>query len=323
LAQLVRSFARPEREVPFEVTVISAKPPRVVFIILAHNDWPDTDACLKSVREVAYSNYGVLLIDNGSEDQTFENTRAAYPGIEVIRSRTNLGFAAGANLALRHVLGSGEAPYVFLLNNDALVPTDLLAELVPILHSEPQIALVTGPIAFANRPGTLWSIGSRMDRTLSPVDFSPGRIDHKLASQPRDVDFILGTAALARVSALERVDLFDEGFFFYYEDLDLCLRLKHAGFRLRYVPHPTVLHRVEATSTKPSVFGQYHLARSSVRYYRKHGRGRFWYLVPLRLGSGVKRISGLMFRGDILAAAAYLRGIRDGLREARPSANGR
>jgi N-acetylglucosaminyl-diphospho-decaprenol L-rhamnosyltransferase len=118
---------------------------------------------------------------------------------------------------------------------------------------------------------------------------------------------------LIRAAALRRAGLFDEGYFMYYEDLDLCIRFQKAGYRLRYLPHPTVLHRVAGSST--SAQRQYHTARSGVRFYAVHGRRRYWLFIPYRLGSGLRSLMRFMMQGHPDVARAYLRGIRDGLRD--------
>ena len=113
---------------------------------------------------------------------------------------------------------------------------------------------------------------------------------------------------------LEVVGLFDERFFMYYEDSDLCLRIQRAGFRLLLVPGARMWHKVATSSGgADSVAERYHMARSSVLFFRKYvGHWRWAIVAPYRLGSALKTSGRLLTRGRGVAARAYWRGLRDG-----------
>jgi len=240
-----------------------------------------------------------------------------FPEITVLRSEYNRGFAAGINVGLQYVLDEGYE-YVFVLNNDTTVEADLLGTLVAVAEADRSIGMVTPKICDARDPERLWSIGSRRrPLTLAAVDFGVESIDPALVEKPREVDYIIACAALIRVEALRRVGLFDEKFFMYYEDLDLSIRFQQAGYRLYYIPWATVLHWGSASTSDAPARRYYHLARSSVYFFAKHGQGRYWLLMPYRLGSAVKTVGRLLLRGRWRTALAYLKGLGDGLRYLR------
>jgi GT2 family glycosyltransferase len=118
---------------------------------------------------------------------------------------------------------------------------------------------------------------------------------------------------------LTEVGLFDERFFMYYEDFDLSLRAHQAGFKILLSPQAKVWHKVAVSSGgSDSPNERYWMARSSVLFFHKHVRGLRWLIVlPYRTGSAVKTVLRLMLRGRAESALAYLRGLRDGLAEAR------
>jgi len=180
-----------------------------------------------------------------------------------------------------------------------------------------RIGVVTCRVDLADPHGRIWSIGSRKNRWLAPIDFAPWPIDSRLAATAHDVDYVLGAVMLVRVAALRAVGLFDERYFFYYEDLDLSLRLASAGYRLRYVPLPVVLHAGAATSGRETALSEYHQGRSSVVFYATHGRGARLAFGIYRVGSAVGRVARLCARGHWRETGAYLRGTRDGLRTLR------
>jgi len=127
---------------------------------------------------------------------------------------------------------------------------------------------------------------------------------------------LVGCGLLIRRDLLERVGLFDERFFMYYEDLDLCLRARRAGYRLLLVPSAKMWHKVAVSSGgRDSPGERYHMARSSVLFFRKHARS--WqvpFIAPYRTASAVKTVTRLLLRRRPDSARAYLRGLRDGLR---------
>ncbi len=296
---------------------MNASLPHVAVVIPAWNHWPLTADCLTSLIRVHYPNLHIILVDNGSTDATAEWARRDFPAVEVIRQEQNRGFAAGINLGLRQALKS-EAPYILALNNDTLVPPDLFDAPIGTMESESDIGMLTCRINYADDPKRVWTVGSRRrPLTLAALDFGPGRLDAQLATVPRDVDYILGCAVFLRASTLSATGLFDERYFMYYEDLDLCLRFQRAGYRLRYLPQPIILHRVGASTEETQPLRQFLLARSSIRFYAEYGRGRYWLFVPYRLGSALRTVGRLFLKRQPQSAWAYLQGLLAGLRDLR------
>ena len=282
-------------------------------MVLNWNRREDTLACIASLLRSSYEPLRVLVCDNGSTDDTSAAVRSQFPGVEVLELGRNLGFAAGMNAGIRHALAAG-AEQVLLLNNDTIVDKLMVERLVA--HTFGAVGLVAPLILYASQPDLIWSAGGLSSRwTLEQTHTLRGQ--HDRADWPVIIerDFVPGCAMLLPRSALESVGLFDERFFMYYEDSDLCLRIRRAGFRVLLVPGARMWHKVAISSGGADSPGErYGMAKGSVLFFRKHVHGWRWLIVvPFRLGSAVKTTIRLLRRRKVVAAQAYWRGLLDGI----------
>jgi GT2 family glycosyltransferase len=284
-------------------------PPCVYIVTLNWNRCADTLAFLESCAQQSFPHFRMLVVDNGSSDGSLAAISTRFPHVEQIANGRNLGFAAGANVGLRHALKHG-ADYVFLANNDTTLATDALATLVAAAETH-GAAIASPAIFYASAPERVWWLGGRRRPWLlevMPLD-APGQ-------EPFMVDFVTGCGMLISRRCLETVGLFDEQFFMYYEDSDYCLRVQHAGLRTLVVPRARMWHKVATSSGgSDSPSERYHMAASSARFFRKHARGRQWLaIVPYRAASAMRTLMRLASRRRWGAARAYVRGLWDGMR---------
>jgi GT2 family glycosyltransferase len=227
----------------------------------------------------------VIVVDNASGDGSADMVEREFPAVVMIRSAVNLGFAAANNRAL--ALATGR--YAVLLNSDAFLRPGALRRSIDYMDAEPRIGWGGARLI---GPDGRWQASARM--FPSPLNdflalsglaakFSEsqffGRQDHTWADpdKPMDTDWLPGAFAIIRRSALETTGFFDEQFFLYYEEVDLCRRMKQAGYRVRYWPDVVVVHLGGAssktlTSLPMRASGQLELwrMRSAFLYYRKH-----------------------------------------------------
>jgi GT2 family glycosyltransferase len=201
--------------------------------------------------------------------------RAEFPTIRLIESPTNIGFAAGNNLALRQAKGR----HILLLNSDTLLRGEVLREAVAWLEAHPQAGVI-GPLV-ENADGTLQpscsSFPSLKNLTLQLLGITRiARLDgYRLTgwdrSTARRVDVVSGAAMFVRRAAMEEVGLLDESFFFYGEETDWCHRFARAGWQVVFVPIPAVTHfgggSVRALNHRRDVL----LTEGTTRLHRKHG----------------------------------------------------
>jgi len=290
--------------------------PLVYTVTLNWNRCDDTLRCVASLLRLTYTPMGVLVVDNGSTDGSSTAIAERFPQVEQVINRHNLGFAAGFNVGIRYALTHG-AELVLVLNNDTWCEPLMLSLLVGAMD-DPRIGAVSPVIYYGDRPNQIWSVGgNRHPLTLEWIDKRQGQ--RVTADWPAflDRDYLVGCAILFRRALLEQVGLFDEGFFVYYEDSDISLRARRAGFRLGVVRDARMWHQVAASSGgSASPNERYWMGRSSVRFFRKHARSLRWLAVaPYRTGSALKTVAYLLLQGQSKSAWAYLRGLCDGLRD--------
>jgi hypothetical protein len=287
-------------------------------LVLNWNRREDTLACLGSLvrMEAPGVAHRVLLVDNGSQDDSVAAVWRVFPAVEVLALPQNRGYARGMNAGLCRALAAG-AQWTLLVNNDAVVAPDLLARLLAAA-SPPGVGISTPTIFRWDDPSAVWpSAGWRRRLTLAAFD-TTARPPSPL---PYDVDWATGCCLLVRRAVWQEVGLFDEGFPFYYEDHDLCLRARAAGWRILHVPAAWAWHRVSASTGPGSAQQMYWLGRSSVRYYLKHTHGARRPVIALyRLGSLARTLTEAVLAGRPEAGRAYCRGLTDGWRARRRAA---
>lgn len=216
--------------------------PRVSCIILNWNGWAHTVECLTALIESSYQRMTLIVVDNGSTDNSVEQIRAAFPNVLVLESGKNLGFAGGNNLGIRHALAHG-ADYVWLLNNDTKPDPHALSALVAKALTDTKIGAVSSVCYYADSPSTVqaWA-GARVNLWTGSA---------RLSMRPRPdewFDALNGTSFLISRAAIEDVGLLDENFFMYWEDTEFCLRLRKRGWRIGAAPNSRVLHKVGAST---------------------------------------------------------------------------
>ncbi len=217
---------------------------QITAVVLSWNGREDTLRCLESLAGVE-----TVVVDNGSADGSAEAVAERFPGVELIRTGVNLGFAAGNNVGIRRALDRG-ADWVVLVNNDATAAPDLVEALVAAAGRHPDAGALAGKVYVAEPPDVLWYAGGNFEPRLgySGRVRGTGKRDDGSFDEERDVDW--GTGALLAVSreAIDRVGLLDEELFAYLEDVDWCLRIRDAGLRVVFVPTLRAWHRVSAST---------------------------------------------------------------------------
>ncbi|MEE2887978.1 MAG: glycosyltransferase family 2 protein [Planctomycetota bacterium] len=220
-----------------------APPPRV--------DWPSVEVlvvgynckriitpALESIAAQDYPSFKCTLVDNASSDGTGDFVRANFPDVHVIDSPENLGFAGGNNLVLEH----SDAKYVVLFNQDAIARPDFLRELVRVAERDSSVAAVGGKMLMLRCPTIFNSTGVVMNEGGFAVDRQIGEKDEDPTPVPESVFGVCGGAKLLRSSTIREVGGFDETFFMYSEDVDLCWRMRLAGKQVMYAPLAVVHH---------------------------------------------------------------------------------
>ena len=268
------------------------EPPRVTAVVVSFNTRDDLRRCLASLRAHAGLPCEVVVVDNASADASADMVRAEFPEARLIRNRENVGFSRANNQGLREAAGA----YVLILNSDAELAPGALPALVALLDARPRVAAV-GPRTL-NPDGTVQvSFGPaltpvaewrqrRLVRGVERRDPAALAEAEAHAAVEREPDWVSGSCLLARKDALDSVGGFDESFFLYEEDVDLCLRLRRAGWTVVFTPAAAVVHHLgRSMQTDPArVRLEYH--RSHLRYYRKHNGALLSAALRAFIGAG-------------------------------------
>lgn len=249
-------------------------------IVLSYNTRDLTLTCLEQFTPGALSaGWQVIVVDNGSQDDTASVVSRTFPQVEVVRSQENRGFAAGNNLGLRRAEGKA----IVLMNSDVLASFAVLAALLRFLDQHPQVGALSpqlrtrtgAPQAFAYgydpKPGYLLRRGLR--RLLGRSALHDWAV-----TSPIEVDWVSGACMCVRRAAIEQVGLLDEHFFLYFEDNDWCLRMRKAGWKVMYVPTLAVVHLGGQSEPERHIASRHY--RDSLRYfYQKHyGPPATWFV---------------------------------------------
>jgi GT2 family glycosyltransferase len=219
--------------------------PSVSVVIPHFNGVPILDACLKSLGQCDASEIEIIVVDNGSSDNSIAHIEAHYPHVRIFANKTNRGFAGGVNDGILQANGN----YILILNNDTTHEPNWISPLVTAMESDDTIAAVQPKLLSAKNPDTFdysGAAGGLMDRFGFP--FALGRIftnmekDTGQYNTPTDIFWASGTALLVRKTALDVVGLLDEDFFAHMEEIDLCWRFKNHGYKIINEPKSIVYH---------------------------------------------------------------------------------
>ena len=247
-----------------------AETPHISIILVSYRGKDDTLECLELLSHLTYPAYDVFVVDQNSNDGLPAAVREQYPEAHVIENPVNNGFAGGNNVGLEAALGR-ETDYLFLLNNDTVVDPGLLEPLVALAAGDPKIGVVGPKILYHGQPETVWATGGAVDWRGTSTLLDEGTADAP-GGQARDVDFVVGCALMIKRPVLAQIGLLDERYFIYYEESDLCARVRAAGYRVVYQPAARLWHKVSRTFGQSSEFTLYYMRRNVLLYLSLHGR---------------------------------------------------
>ena len=222
-------------------------------------------ACLESLRGVDAE---VVVLDNASEDGSAAAVRERFPDARVIEQRHRAGFGANHNTVIRATSGR----YVFVLNEDTTSEDWGFERMVAHLDANPRVAALGPRLVYPDgRPqSSAWRFPGPATAALGLLTLGRAGIVQSRGTATRDVDWAMAAALLVRREALDEVGVFDEDFFIYSEETDLCRRLRTAGWRTQFFPSVTVVHHESQFSAGIPERRINEMWRGRHRYWRKH-----------------------------------------------------
>lgn len=252
-------------------------PPELDVVVVNYNAGEHLLRCVDSVAgHTGEATVHVVVVDNASRDGSHERLREAHPRVTLVANEDNRGFATAANQGIR----ATSSPFVFVLNPDAEVTAGTLSAFVKLAEERPR-AGVLGPLV-READGSIYPSARKIPSVGEAVGHAflhPFAADNRYSraytmadwdrASEREVSWVSGSCMLLRRDALDAVGLFDEGYFMYAEDADLCTRMRDAGWTVLYTPELEVTHvRGVSTGNSKRMIDEH--SKSIYRYFSKH-----------------------------------------------------
>ena len=245
-------------------------------IVVSFNACEDLQRCLASLHDAPPARtHEVVVVDNASTDGSAHAARR-WPGVRLMETGANLGFARANNLGIRASTGK----YLLLLNSDTIVPPGAIDALVAELEADARVAVI-GPRLVDGDGRVELSFGSMIGplnearQKLLVVGHARGihlisAWVERMTSRPGFPDWVTGACLLVRRSEAEAVGLLDERYFMYAEDVDFCAAIRQRGGRVRFTPAVTIVHRRGRSARMVRDATERRYRHSQVAFYQKH-----------------------------------------------------
>ncbi len=242
--------------------------PLVSIITINYNESDVTLDLLQSLRDLSYSNFEIIVVDNASPKDDPDVIKEKYPEITLIKSTENLGFAGGNNLGVKQAKGD----YLLFINNDTIVPSDFIGPLVDTLQQDKTIGMVSPKIKFHWDPTLIQYAGyTPMNHwTIRNNSIGYHQKDDGAYDIPGETQSIHGAAMMVPRSVVDEVGMMTEIYFLYYEEHDWAEMIKRAGYKIYYQPQSHILHKESVSTGKFSPLKTYYISRNRILFARRN-----------------------------------------------------
>jgi len=300
---------------------MNTQEPFVVVLVLSYNGRVLLDDCLNSYLKNTYSNFELVVIDNGSTDGTEQFVKANFPVVQTIRLETNRGYSGGFNYGLEYAIKDKEADYVLVTNNDVIADKNLIFELVKVAEKDAMIGFVTGKVYFnekKNNNNIIQTVG-KLSHPINIVGehIGTGEKDEGQYDNVEERDFIDDVFTLVNREVIEKTGGYDETFFLDFEEADWQLRSKKFGYKIFYTPYAKLWHKIGmSTGGRNSRLRTFYLKRNQIIFTKKHLTSNKFllYLVTLLLFILPKQIINKISIAHYNRITPLLRGTLSGLK---------
>jgi len=270
-------------------------------VVVNWNGVADTLACLTSLMAQNYPLLRVIVVDNGSTDDSVVRIRAAFPAVPVVEAGKNLGFAGGCNVGIDRALADG-TDFVWLLNNDTIAPPDTCEKLVAKAAQEPKAGLIGSVLYYMHDPGKVQAWGG------GNLTVWLGQSSHFVApTKLGPIAFLTFASVLIPREVLLRVGVLYEGFFMYWDDGDFALRVTAAGYGLAVAGDTAVLHKEGGSVERRSLLMDRLNTAAGLHFLRRHAAVP-WFSMVVFLGL---RLARRVVRGEWKNARAVFEAVGD------------
>ncbi len=296
--------------------------PKVSIVFVTWNGKEDTLKLLASLKKIAYKNYDIICVDNGSRDGTEEEVKKICPDVHFIQNKENLGLPAAINIGIEYAFKHFNPKYIYYMNNDMTVDKKFLDYLVEEMEENPMAAIAGPKIYYMDEPDKIWTAGCKFT-IRGFIHYGQDQKDSEKFSKKRVVDGIDGTLFM-RSSVLKELGLLEARYFLCQELTEFALRIKKKGYRALFVPKSKIYHKVNASFEKNKVETSSLFVYTTTRNWLlaiKKNKGFFYFLIVLLLylfPLALIRIIKSIIRKNIKPVKAHFLGILDGILENTP-----
>lgn len=253
------------------------KMPCVYVLILNWNGKELMKDSLSSYLENDYANFEVVMIDNGSTDDSVEYVKRNFPKVIILQNEKNLGYSGGFNVGLDYAFNRNNADYVLISNNDVKADQKVISELVKVAETDEKIGFVTGKVYYYDHPNILQTVGKKEDPIRWNGDHMGNR--EKDTGQFDEVNerfFVDDIFTLVRKNMYKEIGGYDTTFFLQCEEYDWQARAKKKGYRIMFIPLAKIWHKDSMTLGKTSPLKAYYDARNPMLVILKHKSPKFF-----------------------------------------------
>lgn len=257
---------------------------KIALIVLNYKGLEETLECLDSLRRCSKGNYSVemVVVENGSNDGSYE-ALSKIKDIQLLANDKNLGFSGGMNRGIQYAL-SRNSDYIIILNNDTVADQDLFVNLAKAAQKadivSPKIYFAPGFEFHKNRyqkkdlGKVIWYAGGFIDwQNIIGRHLGVDEVDRGQFSKSKEVDFATGACMLIKKEVFTKVGLLDDKYFLYLEDMDFCVRVKMAGFKIIFQPKAILWHKNAVTSGgSGSKLQDYYITRNRLLFALKYAK---------------------------------------------------
>lgn len=252
--------------------------PKVYIVVLNWNGALDTLGCISSLKNIDYPYYEIVVVDNGSTDDSVKRIRREHPDIKIIEVGKNLGYTIGNNIGIKYAIDKF-AEYVLVLNNDTLVRPDFLKKLIDKTAEHEDYTIFSPQIRLYPKKDFLWYAGGRIFWPAASTQLfcRNKKLSSSSIKKPTEVNFVTGSAMLVRAEVFKKIGGFDGKFFCYFEETDWQARAMKKGFKIMYIPESIIYHKVaRASGGEGNPKMQYYFFRNNLLFARKNLPPVFW-----------------------------------------------
>ena len=253
-------------------------------ILVSYNDRLHLEECLSSLEESCREiEIEIVVVDNKSTDGSPDLVKTQFPGVRLLENTDNVGFARACNQGISQSTG----PFILFLNTDAVVNSGALNLIIGEIRNNPQTGAV-GPALKTGEGSFQVSFGKRVDFFFAFIQKAVLNRFHarnlRSDGKRRSVGWLSAACLLVRREALKAAGFFDENYFLYFEDIDLCTRIKEMGWELIFLPQARMVHLGGAATSSAKTLSRYHYRKSQIYFYRKHNSAFSLFLLRMYLG---------------------------------------